>query len=837
MTRSRVPLRAARVAAVALLVVPATLVALASPARAQRFPDEAWGIHLLAEVYDHAGAVSTDVLDGDCTGSRHRCGVTGGGAGAAIADGDAHASVSLEPAEGFWRQRLRAFTDGTPAGGGQSAFAEVDVLEKIRVEAGDAELPADARVPLVVHVHGRSRLEDAGSDASRLSLQALASIVAVGTGARFLRATPVLEDTPGQHRWSEAAWSSAVPLDRLLGVRLITLALAEQQASGSPNTIEAELAWRICSAIPGVRIVHLSPGHGDGDLDGDALPDCREVAGLDADGDGTVEVDLPAMGADPSHKDLFVEVDYMVDTRQGTAHSHQPKPAALFRAESMFALAPVENPDGEPGIRLHVDAGPDSVMDPVTRETWGSRSGSDALDHEDGLGSTDLAGRYSWRAFDRLRREHFLPEREAVFRYAIFAHALGGGGKTSGIARDIPGGEFLVTLGSWSTNPGTVLQQAGTFVHELGHTLGLRHGGPDDGNHEPNHLSVMNYAFQTLGLRVAGRDGMLDYSAFDLPDLDEDALDEIYGLSTDGVLPEGYGTRWYCNGVQQLTDTAESFVDWDCDGTFAGELVSANVNKSQEPEDRTTVLTTHDDWSALSFAGGPIGGQGAGYQPPLETEAEELSEEEAAGFVREHAVSVAAPPGRELAPGGSATLDFVVTNEGQLEETFDVEVLGPAGWVALGSLPASVTLHPSQQRIIAVPVMAPLAAVPGDGGRVALSATPRASPLMQDQALATVATAGTDADGDAIADTGDNCLGLANTSQVDSDDDGFGNACDADFDGDLLVDFADLAYMRSVFLSDDRDADLDGNGVVNFADLARLKALFLAAPGPSALAP
>ena len=42
-------------------------------------------------------------------------------------------------------------------------------------------------------------------------------------------------------------------------------------------------------------------------------------------------------------------------------------------------------------------------------------------------------------------------------------------------------------------------------------------------------------------------------------------------------------------------------------------------------------------------------------------------------------------------------------------------------------------------------------------------------------------------DGDGIDDDADNCLGLANPEQRDSDEDGYGNACDADVDGDGLV--------------------------------------------------
>jgi hypothetical protein len=41
------------------------------------------------------------------------------------------------------------------------------------------------------------------------------------------------------------------------------------------------------------------------DADGDALPDVWEEEGVDGDGDGDIDLDLPAMGADPLHKDIF----------------------------------------------------------------------------------------------------------------------------------------------------------------------------------------------------------------------------------------------------------------------------------------------------------------------------------------------------------------------------------------------------------------------------------------------------------------------------------------------------------------------------------------------------
>ncbi len=53
-----------------------------------------------------------------------------------------------------------------------------------------------------------------------------------------------------------------------------------------------------------------------------------------------------------------------------------------------------------------------------------------------------------------------------------------------------------------------------------------------------------------------------------------------------------------------------------------------------------------------------------------------------------------------------------------------------------------------------------------------------------------------DADNDLVDDAVDNCLGAANTSQRDTDGDGYGNWCDADLNNDLKVNFADLSIFR-----------------------------------------
>lgn len=92
-----------------------------------------------------------------------------------------------------------------------------------------------------------------------------------------------------------------------------------------------------------------------------------------------------------------------------------------------------------------------------------------------------------------------------------------------------------------------------------------------------------------------------------------------------------------------------------------------------------------------------------------------------------------------------------------------------------------------------------------------------------------------DEDGDGVDNDVDNCPLRANASQLDSNADGIGNACDPDLNNDNIVNAIDLGIFKSVFFTSDADADFDGNGVVNAVDLGVLKLQFFESPGPSCL--
>ena len=94
-----------------------------------------------------------------------------------------------------------------------------------------------------------------------------------------------------------------------------------------------------------------------------------------------------------------------------------------------------------------------------------------------------------------------------------------------------------------------------------------------------------------------------------------------------------------------------------------------------------------------------------------------------------------------------------------------------------------------------------------------------------------------DTDADGVSDAIDNCTLLANPSQVDTNGDGYGNACDPDLNNDNIVNAIDLGQFRQAFFSNGvTDSDFNADGVTNALDLGVLKLFFFGSPGPSALA-
>lgn len=144
-------------------------------------------------------------------------------------------------------------------------------------------------------------------------------------------------------------------------------------------------------------------------------------------------------------------------------------------------------------------------------------------------------------------------------------------------------------------------------MHELGHNLGLRHGGNDDVNYKPNFLSIMNYFFQMVLLRYDGKDQTLDYSRLDINDLDENALSEKKSLDQVGgdTSIRKYGTRYFdSNGIARVVSRSYKNVDWNGDAISSASDVAVDINN----DTGKSVLTGRcKEWKKIVYDGGSVG--------------------------------------------------------------------------------------------------------------------------------------------------------------------------------------------------------------------------------------
>jgi uncharacterized protein (TIGR03790 family) len=104
-------------------------------------------------------------------------------------------------------------------------------------------------------------------------------------------------------------------------------------------------------------------------------------------------------------------------------------------------------------------------------------------------------------------------------------------------------------------------------------------------------------------------------------------------------------------------------------------------------------------------------------------------------------------------------------------------------------------------------------------------------PLMQ---VARPFAAVSDTDGDGVPDRRDVCREQPDPRQRDSDHDGFGDICDADFDQNGVVDPSDLALFERALRSGRRlpGADMNGDGTVDARDLSLVNVGIFLPPGP-----
>jgi hypothetical protein len=327
-----------------------------------------------------------------------------------------------------------------------------------------------------------------------------------------------------------------------------------------------------------------------------ALP----VFAADTDGDGLADDVELQLGSSPTHKDIFVYINYMI----WNGKNLRPRGNFIKIAQDVFSTAPVNNPDGRTGITLHVQIGP-------------------------AIRATGNAGViFSWAEFDAIKNRYFPASKRGTHHYCLFAGALGdiATGEVTGISGLSRNGsvfrqgasDSIVSLGhpGWFNHPNAAnfkWTQAGTFLHELGHNLGLMHGGNDHISNKPNHLSLMSYAYQTDGIPIdVPNDGLYylyDFGRFAGPNLNEANLNENVGMGPrlffDGIY---YGARWWIDpdfeSFLEVFDATEP-VDWNNNGVIQSGV---RFNLNQRFDDKFNNLRGGiNEWLRIFYRGGQIG--------------------------------------------------------------------------------------------------------------------------------------------------------------------------------------------------------------------------------------
>jgi hypothetical protein len=261
------------------------------------------------------------------------------------------------------------------------------------------------------------------------------------------------------------------------------------------------------------------------DTDEDAIDDGMETMGYQAGSDPPQL--LPAWGASPTHKDLFVEVDWEDDG--GASIGFVDGPGVIQPTADHFAhlrADSIHNPDGLPGVSLHVDNGV-----PSSGTTWGDWGGFTIIPIQP-ANTPDAAE--AWGI-----QHTFMQSRIGVFHYALTYTRLAGG--------------------AWGYYPGTQVMthrmSQSAFQEELGHNVGLAHHGGGRGiNCKPNYDSHMNYAFN----------GEFSDGRFINAVLNPTHLDETISLGTGNAASVAFlaGPPFF------YTIRADGAIDWNRDGRF-----------------------------------------------------------------------------------------------------------------------------------------------------------------------------------------------------------------------------------------------------------------------------
>jgi hypothetical protein len=142
-------------------------------------------------------------------------------------------------------------------------------------------------------------------------------------------------------------------------------------------------------------------------------------------------------------------------------------------------------------------------------------------------------------------------------------------------------------------------------MHELGHNLGLHHGGNEATNRKPNHLSVMNYLYTYVGL--PGNFSSMTASErarssfYSLCDIESSPCSKSYIID----FSDGSSVDLDENNVSEALNIGRgsvdgAYADWNNSGRLDATPYPRRLTQS-EPNEPLRILRDYDEWGNLSF--------------------------------------------------------------------------------------------------------------------------------------------------------------------------------------------------------------------------------------------
>lgn len=336
------------------------------------------------------------------------------------------------------------------------------------------------------------------------------------------------------------------------------------------------------------------------DTDDDGIPDCYEVQGSELNG-----ISLYDFGARVNQKDIFIEVDYM-GTEEGQIADEgiKPRKEALQKVVDIFL---------QQQIAVHFDVGDlydnNAGINPLNFDLGGGNE----VDFHKGI-SFQVPENDARIDFHNIKFANQSFARRPFFHYMLMANSqqADGAAGSSGLA-ELNSNDLIITLGNWNLNSQTpeatnalINFQASTIMHELGHNLGLLHGGNDDTNYKPNHFSIMNYLYQLDGLPLKGNNDADRYyhyrnSYYSNTLCPTTAMNNPFsGSYIDFIIDYSHGksASIFESSVNETLGFKlenQQQVDFNCDGSFATLSVDVNFDGT------IGVLKDYNEWNMLQL--------------------------------------------------------------------------------------------------------------------------------------------------------------------------------------------------------------------------------------------